>query len=190
MQKRFVKILSVVFILLFVFSAFPISSSAADPGLIKVSNVENDLKAFGVDITDYQKDVNAEHCRMLKFFEYGYDYYGGRANYGLYVYLYNPSGKAINTTSGSNTLQLAVLSEAGTETTAFRKLKLKLVNYSTTEGYEHVFYKFAVEDVKESIFSELERDMRQYDISSVNLQFAGENNPTSFKVGGVYTYTA
>lgn len=188
MQKRLLKILSVLFILIFIFSAFPFSVSAADPGLMNVSGVISDLEKFGVDIEDYQKDIEAEHCRMLKFLEYGYDYYGGTSDYGLYVYIWNPSGKEIDIDSGHNYIQMQGLYSAGTKETGFYKFNLKHISHSTLEGYEYVFYKFRVEDVKKFCLK-LEKSIRQYDISGVELQFEGDTNGTDFKVGGVYSFS-
>ena len=89
------------FVVIMCVSLLPFSTFAEEVpvfGAIATSKVEDDLAKFGVDITKYQKDESATHCRMLKFLEYGYDFYGEQGSYGLYVYLWNPSGKEIQNT--------------------------------------------------------------------------------------------
>ncbi|MBE6576536.1 MAG: hypothetical protein E7653_00170 [Ruminococcaceae bacterium] len=187
-MKKTVKIISVLFAVLILLLSCPLSAFALDYGLIDVSDVCADLKEFKINITDYPKDPDSEHIRLLYFLEYGYDYYGGTADYDIYLYLYNPTGEEIDVTSGKNYIQMQFLNSAGTSGSGFRKLKLKLVNYSTVQGYEHVFYKFKIEGIKD-FHSKLEKGMRQYDISGIEIKHKSDTKATDYEVGGVYTVT-
>lgn len=187
-RKVILKALSLIFVIVTLLSVAPLSVFAADSGVIEVSDVCADLKEMGIDITKYQKDPDATHCRMLKFLEYGYDYYGGTSDYGLYVYIYNPTGKEIDINADRNYIQMQILSSAGTVQSGWRKMKLKMCSYSTTQGYEHVFYKFKIEGAK-NIHVNLEKGMRQYDVSGIELKHKGETNAKDYKIAGTFTFT-
>lgn len=190
MKKRnFQKWFAFLFALIFLISAFPLSSSAAGTSMyedIDKTDVIKDLERFGIDITEYQKDVGAEHCRMLNFLEYGFDYSKSTKDYGLYIYLWNPSGKMI-LENGKNYIQMQTKLTDNTVSSGWKKHKLELCSYSTVQGYEHVFYKFKVSDVT-SFPDSLSRDFRHYDISGIEVQFQENQNASDFLVGGVYSF--
>jgi len=187
------KIISLFLAILFVLPLCLFSVSAADavPTFedINETDVVSDLNRIGIDITKYQKDIEADYCRILYFLEYGYDYHNVSDDYGLYIYVWNPSGKGINCVSGQNSIELQIspTSNVDRDGLGFSKHKLELCNYSTTQGYECVFYKFKVH-VSSSFRSFLNRDLRTYDISGIELQHAGDSKPTDYAVGGVYSF--
>lgn len=186
------KIVAIVFAVIFCFLAFPVSAFAEvtnEFGKIEESSVLDDLEKWGIDITDYQKDVEATHGRMLRFLEYGYDYYGNESSYGLYVYFWNPSGRPIDLTSTNHYIQMQVKLESGSATgSGWSKYRLQVCNYSMIDGYEHVFYKFKVLDVR-NFRNTLSRDFRHYEISGIELKHSGDRNATEYKVGGLYSFT-
>lgn len=186
-MKTISKALSLFFVLLILLSCFPTSIFAVDYGLIEVSDVWEDLKKFGITYANYPYDPDAKHCRMLHFLEYGYDYNGNTADYGLYVYLYNPSGKPIDLYSQKHYIQMQTVSSSGISS-GFSKYPLSICSYSTQEGYKHVFYKFRV-DVDSSFMLKVDRGMRKYDISGIEVLYSGELSGKDFKVGGTYSYT-
>lgn len=187
MKKRSIsKIAALFFSFIFLCSSlccFP--TSGLDRRLIDDSDVFADLEEMGLDVTRYQKNISATHCEMLDFLEWGHDYYGSTGDYGLYVYLYNPSGKEISR-YGNNYIQMQTVTSSGVES-GFVKYRLTTLSYSTVEGYEKVFYKFRVENVKD-LATKVEKGLRQYDISGVEIQFAGDSHSTDFKVGGIYSF--
>ena len=192
--KVLTKIISFFLAIFFVFSTGAVFVSATETVVPEFEDIENsdvisDLKRMGIDITKYQKDLEADHCRMLYFLEYGYDYYASDADYGLYVYVWNPTGKVINTTTGMNSIELQISPTANVDRDGlgFLKYKLELCNYSTLQGYEHVFYKFKVADAS-GFLKNLNRDLRTYDISGVEIQHSGNVKPIDYAVGGVYSF--
>ena len=186
------KIVALLFAVIFCFLTFPVSAFAEvtnEFGKIEESSVLDDLAKWGIDIIDYQKDVEATHGRMLRFLEYGYDYYGNESSYGLYVYFWNPSGRPIDLTSTNHYIQMQVKLESGSATgSGWSKYRLQVCNYSTIDGYEHVFYKFKVLDVR-NFRNTLSRDFRHYEISGIELKHSGDRNATEYKVGGLYSFT-
>ena len=190
MKKKFIKVLSFIFVFLFLVAAIPLSASAGvtDAGEnIATSDVLTDLERFGIDITQYQKDLDAKHCRMLNFLEYGYSYHTVASDYGLYVYMWNPTGKVIQT-DGKNYIQMQLLDSKGNSIKGFSKYPLEYVSHSTNEGYEHLFYKFRVGSIN-GFQSTLEKAMRRYDISGVELHFNGNTNATESGVSAIYSFT-
>lgn len=190
MKRKVIKALSFLFVFLFLLAAVPFGASAGVTDAaenIATSDVMTDLERFGIDITSYQKDLDAKHCRMLNFLEYGYCYYSVASDYGLYVYMWNPTGKPIET-GGKNYIQMALKNSKGEETKRFSKYPLEYVSHSTQQGYEHLFYKFRVGGLS-GVLGYLEKAMRRYDISGVELHFQGNNNATESGVSAMYSFT-
>ncbi len=179
-----------MFALMFLVLAIPFSAFASNDltlGAIETTDVVTDLEKMGVDITEYPKNVEMDHCRILTFLEYGFDYYSDTPDYGLYVYMYNPSGRVIDV-NGQNYIQMQTKLIDNTVSSGWTKHKLELCSYSTTQGYEHVFYKFKVADVS-GFRKNLSVDFRHYDISGVELHFSGNRNATDCNVAAVYSFT-
>ena len=89
MKNKFLKISAVFLTVLIILSSFLIPTvSAAEtvPEDIETSDVIKDLERMGIDYKKYKKDTSAEHCRMLKFLEYGYDHGGNQNEYGIYIF--------------------------------------------------------------------------------------------------------
>ena len=187
----FVKVFACLLVVVTLLLSIPISTSAADAKMIDYSDVMADLEKYGIDKTKYQLDRDAKHIRMLYFLEYGYDYYGNTSDYGLYVYIWNPTGVPIDTSEavyGKNFIEMQVRSNLGEVQHGFVKYKLKLCSYSTEQGYEHLFYKFKIEDVK-TVCQKLDKHWRQYDISGIELSRSGDKNPTDYGISQLITCT-
>ena len=135
MEKIFSKTLCVFISLLFVLSIFPVTAFAATS--VESTDPLSDLRKMSdFNLEQYEKNENEDYVSLIYFHEYGYDYKGRQNDYGLYLYLYNPSGRDI-VSSDNNYIIL----RQGDERVKF---KLVLCGYSTEVGYEHVFYKFKV----------------------------------------------
>lgn len=190
MKRKFLRaILCIAFCVLFVVTAVPFAAFGAtvDAKLIDSSDVYIDLKNMGIDPTKYQKDPSAKHARMLHFLEYGYDYGGDQRDYGLYVYVYNPSGKEIDIASSRNYIQLQTRSDFNVQN-GYRKMQLEKVSMSLRDGYEHVFYKFKVKDASK-LLEGLRRETRIYEITSVELRYKDSSYDLDSKVAARYQYT-
>ena len=101
--------------ILFVSSFFFLGgiTGKAETGTLKFdeTNVMDDLrssKTFNVLSYPFYKSENPEMF-IMNVVEYCYSFDIARqGNYGLYLYLYNPNGRDIDTTDGVNKVQMAV----------------------------------------------------------------------------------
>ena len=85
-----------------------LSVSAADEVDINKTSVESDLESKYSNLsTKFPKDTSDTKMYLVSFLEYGYTQALGEKSdsYGLYLYIYNPSGKDI--ISDTNKVQFA-----------------------------------------------------------------------------------
>ena len=161
------------------------------------SGVLEDLQsADGFDIRDYPYNETGTP-RIINFVEYCYSPYANlRSHYAIYLYIYNPSGKEVDTASSLNAVQIAVSYGEGTQgnTVAedYDKFTLKFCSVSGG-NYANLLYKFKVVDKKgedgKTIAERVNSHERRYDVSGFELFYKGENNAREFTVGGTYTFT-
>ena len=150
--------------------------------------VLNDLNGAEIngkifDVADYPQSDGGE-ARLLEFVEWEFSTkFEYRYSYGLYFYLYNPSGKAI-TPSELNKVQMAVEYEDG-KPIRYGKYGLKLLS----ESVDKLFYKFKVLDVSDIYARVVVGSERHYDISGIEVMYEGATNATEFSIGGSWTYT-
>ena len=77
---------------------------------IDSTNVLDDLNGSTIggkefNLADYPYDENSK-TQVISFSEYCYSYYSkNQGNYGLYVYVYNPQGKAFDERTERNKIQ-------------------------------------------------------------------------------------
>ena len=108
------------------------------------TNVLNNLKGATIggkefDLADYPHNSNGKP-QIISFVEFCYSYYAEKqADYGLYVYVYNPQDIAFDMSTERNKIQLTYGQKAG-----YSKYVLEFINYSTEAGYEGRFWKFKV----------------------------------------------
>ena len=137
------------------------------------------------DVRDYPFDERGKP-QIVAFAEYGYSFYAdNQGDYGLYVYVYNPQGQAIDTATDRNKISLAY---GGREN--WTKYNLEFLDYSSEAGYEGVFYKFRVsltEDAKSGILGSVAQNARVYEISGIELSVG--NIVTDYTVAMRYTYS-
>ena len=144
------------------------------------------------DIANYPKDENGS-VRLYTFIEYGYSYAANRrGNYGLYVYLYNPTESAIDTSSPLNRIQMAVEWGADGAATDYDKFELRFCA-KTTGDYANRFYKFKIVDHEgadgKTIAKRVQASERRYDISGVEVVDKATGNVREYGVGGIYKYS-
>lgn len=137
------------------------------------SYVVDDLEAMGYNPHDYKYDPSADFLQVIHFLEYGYSKKVS-GYYSLYLYLYNPCGKAI-ALEGS-TLQMCY--SAGTGDSKYVKYPLDVVSYSLEEGEKHILYKFEVKGI-EAVRREIKDSSRTYKLASVEILYENASKPVS-----------
>ncbi|MCM1532389.1 MAG: hypothetical protein NC114_08980 [Ruminococcus flavefaciens] len=153
------------------------------------TNVLNNLKGATIggkefDLADYPHNSNGKP-QVISFVEFCYSYYAEKqADYGLYVYVYNPQDVAFDMSSERNKIQFTY-----GEKLSYSKYVLEFINYSTEAGYEGRFWKFKVkltDGQKTAILRELKEDNRIYKISGIELSY--KSKITEYACGQTYTY--
>lgn len=130
------------------------------------------------DIADYPHNDNGQP-QVISLVEFCYSYYADRqADFGLYIYLYNPQDIALDMATDRNKIQLTYGDKP-----SYSKYTLKFLNYSEKAGYEGRFYKFKVslsEAERLDILNTVNDDGRVYKISGIELSYKG--NVTDYPV--------
>ena len=187
MRNRVKKIICLVFALLFIVTAFSFSSFAGvlanNP--MKDTSVEDDLEKLGVNTSDYGLDTTADFVSVLDFVEYGYDAGGNQEYYGLFVYVYNPSGKEIR----GAYLQMQYTKKDGSET-GYKKYRLVEVDCNDESTVRaHTLYKFVVKDSAD-IAKNVPYAVRTYCVSGIEIRYSitDSSNAIDYAVDGKWTF--
>ena len=184
-MKKAKKIFCVFFAALFLLCSIPVGAAEKSHPMDR-SYVIDDLKKMGYNISDFEKDGNADYIRVITVYEYGYDYHKDFSDYGLYFYIFNPSGKAIQN-SDLNKIQMAYKDKSGSKS-SYVKFPLQIVSWSVLTNFENMFYKVKVGNTSEFV-NRLNSGARTYYVSGIELLEPGKENATDFLVGGAYTFT-
>lgn len=184
-MKKAKKIFCVFFAALFLLCSIPVGAAEKSHPMDR-SYVIDDLKKMGYNISDFEKDGNADYIRVITVYEYGYDYHKDFSDYGLYFYIFNPSGKAIQN-SDLNKIQMAYKDKSGSKSN-YVKFPLQIVSWSVLTNFENMFYKVKVGNTSEFV-NRLNSGARTYYVSGIELLEPGKENATDFLVGGAYTFT-
>jgi len=181
-----------------VFTAAPSIAFAAGTELsFDGTSVTDDLTSSSAggktfDLKDYPYD-ESKQAQVINFVEYCYSYKANmRNNYGLYVYIYNPQGLNISTTSKSNNIQMATRYDEEGNPSDYAKFDLRFLSKSEESNYKNLFYKFKVVDkaIDGKTFAQrVNSNERRYDVSGVELTTYGANNATDYSVNGMYIFT-
>lgn len=139
----------------------------------------------------------AKNPELLTFVEYCYSYDPAKQNnYGLYVYVYNPSGKIISDeTNANHTIQMAITSETGA-VLGYHKFSLEYIDHVESGDYKNLFYKFRVVD--EAVYHSLlgyttfldrvNSNGRKYEIIDIEILYDGYISKSSIKVGETFVF--
>ncbi len=153
------------------------------------TNVLDNLKGSTIggkefDLADYPHNSKGKP-QIISFVEFCYSYYAEKqADYGLYVYVYNPQDVAFDMSTDRNKIQLTY----GTKPN-YSKFSLEFINYSTEAGYEGRFWKFKIrltEAQRTAILKEVDESNRIYKVSGIELSV--KNKVTEYPCGQTYTY--
>ena len=135
----------------------------------------------------YPQSMDADYIRILSFLEYGYDYNGDQSDYGIYIYVYNPSLKNFAT---SGYIQLAAGSSED-DLGIVRKYPIQEISRSV----DYRFIKYKISDLSpgssgKALHQLVSRDKRVYQVGGIELKMFGSNaNLTDYEVSGMYEYT-
>lgn len=168
-----------------------VSADASDEINFDNTYVMDDLRGSTVDgvpfnLKDYSFDKN-KPTKIFSFVEYCYSFNATKqANYGLYVYVYNPQGINFVYDSVQNKIEFAV----GEGATGYQKYSLKYLNCSTETNNEGLFIKYKVvlsEARKMEVLNALNSTNRIYRVSGIELLITGSANATDYPATGVIT---
>ncbi|MBQ8280915.1 MAG: hypothetical protein IJZ25_00760, partial [Lachnospiraceae bacterium] len=185
-MKKTKRILCLFFAILMVLSILPLSVFAGVENPMHSTYVCNDLRNMGYDLSKYPYDSSADFVTVIDFLEYGYDYNGDQRYYGLYIYLYNPSGKVLQ--ENGNYVELSYIKKDNTSS-GYAKYALQILSKSSDTANENVFYKLYL-PMSRNIANYIINGIRTYYVSSIELQYSSETGAKakSFVVGGTYKY--
>ena len=137
------------------------------------------------NIADYPHNDSGKP-QIISLVEFCYSYYADRqADYGLYIYLYNPQDIAFDMATDRNKIQLTYGDKQ-----SYSKYTLEFLNYSEQAGYEGRFYKFKVrltDAERLDILNTVDDNGRVYKISGIELSYKG--TVTEYVCAQTYTYT-
>lgn len=205
-NKLDMQLLALIAVLLiaitFIFSIASPTLYASNGGFTEIgfSNFDNtdvmtDLtSAENFDIKKYPINKKLDTFIMQNFVEYCYSFdESNRKNYGLYVYLYNPSLIDLDIASYDNKIQLAVEYDNDGKPKNYEKFSLKFCSVSDGD-YKRLFYKFKVVDHRsvhdqKTIVERVNSNARKYDISGVELLHSDSFLAVDYGVGKSYVYT-
>lgn len=183
-NKILIRILSIFFAAVFLLAIVPTSASAAS---VETTPVLDDLKKMeDFVLEDYVKNVYDDTLSIITLDEYGYDYRGYANDYGLYIYIFNPSGVPIKMTD-ENKIELGISTTTNGEP-IYRTYSLLPCSYSTNSGYEHLFYKFKI-DVGSGFYAML-NSKRVYYVGDISVVRNKAGSPVKRQAADCkFTYT-
>ena len=172
---------------------FIFTITAAAPVTMDTSNVYEDLKKMTIngaafDENNYPENKEADYISVLSFLEYGYAENGDQSNYGIYIYVYNPSKKNI-LNSTKNKIQIAGVADKDSSETYH---KYELDELSRYDGGLYIKYKISnlkPASAPKILYDYVKPSERIYKVSGIELHESGKYNATDFPVSGTYAYT-
>ncbi len=138
---------------------------------------------FNADGT-YEETVQkgVDYMEMIAFYEYGFSKDKGidDPNYGVYLYVYNPSGRALKE-GGRHVANMALTMDASGKATKWGNVSLKLISASE----QNMFLKFKIDananNFPMSIVQNKGLNWRAYSIAGIDLEHG--NGSKDYKVG-------
>lgn len=172
-----------------ILSAFSVKAAAAETVVgLDDTSVMSDLG----EVTDAKFPYNPTgDCQIIYVTEYCYsDFHYYSQIYNVYIYVYNPSQKPIDTMSNANAVNIAVKFNENGGISDRSDLPIICVDYSAN----YRFYKFKLVD--SSALLETQKEYAQnnggkrcYDITGVEVKFRGDTNATDFAVATRYVFS-
>lgn len=146
------------------------------------SSVENDLEEM--DLSAYSAE---DGVQIVYFAEIGFSRTDS-SDYGLYVYVYNPDGIAIDT-SLNNVLNMAVSFDSSGEASGYRNMGLTYIDHTD----DYLYYKFKVTSAATMYSVALSYadswNCRRYEIAGLQLWESGASQARDYEIALAYIYS-
>ena len=186
-MKKVLRVFCFFFAVLFLLLTIPFTAFAAiveNP--MYATNVCDDLRNMNYDLSAYPMDESADFVSVINFTEYGYDYYNDQRYYGLFIYLYNPSGKPIY---NNCYVELQYVDKTN-NTTKNAKYLLDIMSVSKDGINDNVFLKLRVSN-SASIAKDIRKTSRDYTLNAIELKYSNKagDKAKSFPIKGKYSFT-
>ena len=152
---------------------------------ISVSSVEEDLALTFIDgkrfdEAEYPLDKDADYMMLLNLVEYGFEE-EDKSSYGLYFYIYNPSGMVIRF-FGQHSVQLSLR-----ENSAYRKIGLDLLDHS--DDWRFLKFKLATLNFGgKKIYDQVDAAKRDYFIGGIEIDSIIKG-VVDYNIAGSYSFT-
>lgn len=185
MKKHFQKITLFVLLIATLLTLFlPFASSAAESDgwavkSIETSDVMEDLKAMKLkddkgqftipfDESLYPLDVADKRVELIMLYEHGYTKKDGMSkDYGVYLYLYNPSGQVVK--DADNMVNMCQGVDANGNATTYERVTIDLISASK----DYRFLKFRLAPREDQVYFQTVKregkDWRYYGVTSLYL---------------------
>ncbi len=174
-------LLAVLLMLELVFVSPLITYAADEVTSFDETNIEDDLE--NVDLSNFPKNPLGE-SEIISVMEYAYSEHTYNAeHYGLYIYVYNPTGKAITTTGGLNKVNMRVGSSGDTE-----KVMLEYLDRTS----DNLFYKFKLSNSLNLLaaaksYAAEHNGVRRYEI--IELEVRHGKDPETVEISCAYEWS-
>ena len=116
-----------------------LAAYAAEAPALDQTKLLDDLDE--IDLSAYPKNESGT-VTLLNFAEFGYAQIPSESDFGIYLYVYNPSERELSERNGANTVNMAVVYDAAGAPTEYANLSLTVID--RTDNFR--FYKFRVTD--------------------------------------------
>lgn len=187
------------------FAVFLLGSASIMPLTIDVhaavksyddTSISDDL--IYVDTQKYPRDPKGEISLIeeMGFVEYAFSLSPkiSEEHYGIYLYVYNPTGKGISASEGACHANIALeynMKNGKPET--YVNFEIELLAQST----DKLFCKFKLKDRsltnelygQELMYFHMFEGVRRYDVASIDVTFEGEKSPISYSIGKTFKAT-
>lgn len=191
-KRKIVLLLMIALIAFGAFSGFAPTEGTSETIQIstslETSDVLEDLAQSGVDgigfdAANYPADEDAE-IRIIYAVEFGYTQIEAlQQHYGIFVYIYNPTGVSIMPADTVNNLTMDV------DGSGYSEYELRFVSRSA----DNIFYKFKIIDnsntVGERILDKVNPEMRTYSFGEFEYIAEGDFAFSSAALGMSFSYT-
>lgn len=153
------------------------------------TSVVDDLKYSFMDIDGkFPKDSSDDGMYLIKFVEQGYEELSGidSENFGLYLYVYNPSGKALIGSVDKVQFATRWSKDNSGVIKALDYSKYALSKVDANETNTLIKFKVSRPDLKIMLRYD---NMRRYDISGFEIQSESLGDIRDYSVGTTYTFS-
>ncbi len=191
-KKKLSALAAILLAVVTLFSAGYTIRAKAEVKSYDTSDVLEDLVGYRVDgkefdVLSYELAPTKTEPEMITFVENRFSVNPTlKKDLGYYVYLYNPTGKAV-VEDGTN-IHIAFGKSIATD--GYREFPLKILSKADGKLKENAFYKFKI-DLSSfnstDLYNALDKDKREYKIGEINLNLGSSSK--GVEVGETYTYT-